>query len=209
MSVLTTVDEVVEAIRGAAVGNRTTVVGIAGSPGAGKSHIGKQVVNRLAPDAALLPLDGFHLPQSRLVALGRRNRMGAPDTYDIVEFLSALTALNSTIHPGRDWSAPIFDREIEEPVPDAFAIPFGTPFVVIEGNYLLLDNGGWEHAASRIDVTFFVDSDSSIRQQRLIDRHIQYGKTPEAAREWALGTDERNAAVIEPTAARADHIIRF
>lgn len=209
MSVLTTIDEVVDAIRGARVAGRSAVIGITGSPGAGKTTISTEVVERLAPDAALLSQDGFHQPQARLVELGRRDRMGAPDTFDLIEFLSALTALNTTTDPGRAWSAPVFDRAIEEAVPDAYPIPFGTPFVVVEGNYLLLDSGGWEHAAPLLDLTFFIDADRDIRLERLIARHEHYGKTPEAAREWALGSDERNAAVIEPTIARADHIIRL
>jgi len=41
----------------------------------------------------------------------------------------------------------------------------------------------------------------------LISRHIRYGKSPEAAREWALGSDENNALLIERGRSRADYIV--
>lgn len=193
-------DEVVAAIP---AGDRV-LVAIAGAPGAGKSTIAAQVVDRL-DSAALLPMDGFHLPQERLVELGRRERMGAPDTFDVDGFLRVLSELRA----GHDVLAPGFDRGVEETVPDQIEIPRKARTVVVEGNYLLFGSGGWEKARPFFDATFFVQVDRGIRQQRLIDRHIRYGKSPEAARAWSLGPDERNALLIEATAAGADHLIEL
>jgi len=181
------------------------VVGIVGAPGAGKSTIAAQLVDAL-PSAALLPMDGYHLPQARLVELGRRDRMGAPDTFDVVAFITTLRALRFS---GETVLAPGFDRTIEEPVPAAIAIPPEKRVVVVEGNYLLLDVGGWEAVAPLLDATFFVELDHDTRIERLVARHIRFGKTPDAAAAWALGPDEGNAAVIAATAARADHRIRL
>jgi pantothenate kinase len=150
-------------------------------------------------------MDGFHLPQATLVALGRRQRMGAPDTFDVDGFLATLTALHE--NSGKRVLAPGFDRETEEPVPNAVDISPEFSKVVVEGNYLLLDSGGWERAAPLLDVTFFVDARDDLRVQRLIARHIRYGKSEADARAWALGPDQANANLIEATAARADHRI--
>ena len=101
--------------------------------------------------------------------------------------------------------APGFDREIEEPVPDAIAISPSFRTVVVEGNYLL----HWDAVQPLLDVTFFVEVDHDLRIERLVARHVRFGKTPDAARAWSLGPDERNALLVEATAGLADHVIRL
>jgi pantothenate kinase len=132
--------------------------------------------------------------------------MGAPDTFDLAGFAATLAALRE---PGATVRAPGFDREIEEPVPGAVAIEADQGVVVVEGNYLLLDRDGWEGVAALLDLTLFLELERSIRLARLIERHERYGKTPHAARAWALGPDEANARLVEATAHRATHRIRL
>jgi len=180
------------------------IIGIAGEPGAGKSTIAAALAAQLA--AALLPMDGYHLPQATLRELGRRDRMGAPDTFDVDAFVLTLADLRigaATVF------APSFDRDVEEPVPDVIAIQPEVGTVIVEGNYLLLDSGGWQRVAGLLDVVFFVDVDHDIRVLRLINRHVRFGKSQDEARAWALGPDESNARLIAATAARADHAIRL
>ena len=184
------------------------IVGILGPPAAGKSTIAEALVAQL-PSAIVLPMDGYHYPQARLVELGRRERMGAPDTFDVPSFVATLRALRDVHNSCTSVFAPAFDRGIEEPVPDAIEIVQELRTVVVEGNYLLLESGGWESVAPLLDATVFVRLDRGIRQQRLIERHVRFGKSPADARSWALGTDERNALAIEATAARADHWIEL
>lgn len=215
MTTLRSVDEVVRAIEAAASADRRTIVAVAGPPGAGKSTLAAQLVSRL--DAALLPMDGFHLPQARLVELGRRDRMGAPDTFDVEAFLAILRRIRASGDRASEGSAsgnsgdpllaPGFDREREEPVPDAIDISPEFSTVIVEGNYLLLDSGGWEAAAPLFDLALFVEVARDLRLRRLIERHERFGKSPAEARAWALGPDEANARVIEATAVRADHLV--
>jgi pantothenate kinase len=180
------------------------VVGIAGAPGSGKSTLAAQIVDAV-DDAVLLPMDGFHLPQAELVRLGRRDRMGAPDTFDVDAFVATLAAVRFS---GDSVFAPAFDREMEEPVPSAVEISPEKRTVVVEGNYLLHDSGGWERVAPLLNVTLFVELDPEIRIARLIERHVHFGKSPDAAEAWARGPDETNARLIEATADRADYRIR-
>ena len=184
------------------------IIGIAGSPGAGKSTIAEALVARLR-SAVVLPMDGYHLPQARLVELGRRDRMGAPDTFDVDGFLATLSALRAVDNSGNPVLAPGFDRGIEEPVPDAIRILQELSTVVVEGNYLLLESGGWGRVAPMLDATVFVQVDRGIRLDRLIERHERFGKSPADARAWALGPDERNAQLIEATATRADRVVEL
>ena len=184
------------------------IIGIAGSPGAGKSTIAEALVARL-DSAVVLPMDGYHLPQARLVELGRRDRMGAPDTFDVDGFLATLSALRAVDNSGNPVLAPGFDRGIEEPVPDAIRILQELSTVVVEGNYLLLESGGWGRVAPMLDATVFVQVDRGIRLDNLIERHERFGKSPADARAWALGPDERNAQLIEATATRADRVVEL
>jgi pantothenate kinase len=183
-----------------------TVVGIAGAPGSGKSTLAAEVVELLGAGAAVLGMDGFHLPQSTLVALGRRDRMGAPDTFDVDGFVVMLERLR------RDdgaVTAPGFDRSREEPVADAVELPESARTIVVEGNYLLHDELGWQRVAPLLDVTFFVQPDDGIRLHRLIERHVRFGKTPDAATAWAQGPDEANARLIRPGSGRADYLVEL
>ena len=212
---LTSIDQLAGMVSGILTHRVRAVVGIAGSPGAGKSTVGAAIVDRLGPSAVLLPMDGFHLPQAELVRLGRRDRMGAPDTFDVDGFVATLEAVGAQGASSRFGNsgvtvlAPGFDREIEEPVPDAIAITPEFSTVVVEGNYLLLDSGGWERVEPLLDVTVFVDVDHDVRVERLIARHVAFGKTPAEARAWALGPDEANARAIEASAVRAEHRLRL
>lgn len=203
MARFSSLDEVVAALAEAPGGGLRRIIGIAGAPGAGKSTIAEALVASI-PSAALLPMDGYHYPQARLRELGRRDRMGAPDTFDVDAFVATLRAVRDS---GETVRARGFDRELEEPVPDAITIQQEFRTVVVEGNYLLLDSGGWERVAGLLDETFFMDLPDDIRHARLIARHVRFGKSPPDARAWALGPDEANARLIAATAHRADHVI--
>ncbi len=179
------------------------LVGLAGSPGAGKSTAAAELA-ALLPGSSVLPMDGFHFPQAQLVSLGRRERMGAPDTFDVDAFVALLASLSSA---ATTVFAPGFDRAIEEPAPDELAFTPDLRCIIVEGNYLLLDSGGWQRVAPLLDVTVGLVLDEATRRERLIARHIAFGKSPDAARAWALGPDEANAALIAPTLTHADHLL--
>ena len=185
----------------AATGERR-ILGIAGPPGGGKSTVSRAVVAELGERARLVPMDGFHLAQAELVRLGRRDRMGAPDTFDAAGYAALLARLRGD---EAIVYAPEFRREIEEPIAGSIAIPRTTPLIVTEGNYLLL----WDFIPPLLDETWYVEIDEELRLQRLIQRHIQFGKTPEYAREWVMRSDQRNAEIVAATAPAADVLVRL
>lgn len=184
-----------------------TIIGIAGPPGAGKSTTAAALVRELGPAAALVPLDGYHLSNQVLESLGRRDRKGAPDTFDAAGYVALLRRLRD---PGADIVyAPVFRREIEEPIGAGIAVPPDTPIVITEGNYLLLDTHPWRQIRELLDAAWYIEIDDAVRVERLIARHMEFGKTPEAARSWAEGSDQRNADIIAASAHRADLLLRL
>lgn len=184
---------------------RRVVVGITGSPGAGKTTLALRLVDALGPDAVHLPMDGYHLANATLDALGRHDRKGALDTFDGWGYLSLLRRL----HDEQDHTvyAPSFRREVDEPVAAEIAVEPHHRVVVTEGNYLLVDDGPWARIRDVLDEAWYCDAAGDERERRLVDRHTRHGRTVEAATAWATEVDGRNAVVIEATITRADLVV--
>ena len=180
------------------------LLGITGAPGAGKSTLADQVVRSLGDDAVLVPMDGFHLAQARLEALGRTARKGAIDTFDGGGFVHLLRRLHAAdeevVH------APTFRREIEEPIAGAIAVSREVPLVVVEGNYLLVDEPPWDEVASLLDETWYVDP-GPLRREWLVTRHMAFGRDRAEAEERSDGSDHVNALLVEGTRPRADVVV--
>jgi pantothenate kinase len=172
-------------------------------PGAGKSTLAEALVAGLGGAAVCVPLDGYHLAGRELSRLGRQDRKGAPDTFDAagyVALLRRLRAADQTVY------APAFDRALEEPIAGAIPVAPAVPLVVTEGNYLLLD-GAWREVRELLDEAWYVALEEEARIERLVRRHVAFGKPEEAARRWALGSDQANADLIAPTAQRATRTV--
>ncbi|MEV4658390.1 nucleoside/nucleotide kinase family protein [Micromonospora sp. NPDC049301] len=201
------VDELVARARALAEAGPRQLLGIAGAPGAGKSTLAEQVVAGVGPTARLVPMDGFHLAQSQLVRLGRAERKGAADTFDANGFVSLLRRMHR-LEPASVY-APEFRRELEEAVAGAIEVPPSVRLVVTEGNYLLLSDDPWQEIRQLLHEVWFLDLDAEVRQRRLVARHEAFGRSPEQARAWALGSDESNASLVTGTADRADLVVRL
>ncbi|MFD6640204.1 nucleoside/nucleotide kinase family protein [Micromonospora chalcea] len=200
-------DELVARARTLAGAGPRQLLGIAGAPGAGKSTLAQRVVAALGPVARLVPMDGFHLAGTALKRLGRSGRKGAPDTFDVNGFASMLRRLRR-LEPTSVWT-PEFRRDLEEPVAGAIEVPPEVRLVVTEGNYLLLRDDPWEEVRTLLHEVWFLDLDAEVRVRRLTARHEAYGKSPEQARAWALGSDEENARLVAGTAEHADLVVRL
>ena len=182
------------------------ILGIVGKPGVGKSTFTDFLREHLSQELfAILPMDGFHMSNEELLELGRRDRKGAPDTFDVRNFTQTLAAIK--VSDGADIKFPVFKREIEASIPDAGLIPAQAKLVIVEGNSLLHDQSGWEQVGSFLDEAWYLHVDDELRMQRLIARHIAFGKSPEDAKDWSEGTDEVNARVIDKSESKADFVV--
>ncbi len=191
--------------RAASSGTRL-MIGIVGAPGTGKSTVAERLRELMGDDvAAVVPMDGFHLSQSIIRGTELEHRRGAVDTFDVGGYISLLDRLKRNVEDV--VYAPDYRRTIEDPVAASIAVPRTIKVVLTEGNYLLADSGRWAEVRTFLDETWFIQTPDDVRLDRLIRRHIDFGKAPDAAHRWATGSDEVNAKLVESTRHRADQVI--
>jgi len=180
------------------------VIGIAGPPGAGKTTAAHHVAAQHGHTAALVFVDGFHLSNVQLRRLGRLDRKGAPDTFDVAGLVTALqrlrTARGEVFLPG-------FDHVFDEPIAAEHVVESDANLIVVEGNYLLLDDGPWSSVRPLLDAVAFIDEPWDITRSRLVARQLAKGKDRERAEAWVDRSDRANYDVVATTRPRADIVV--
>jgi pantothenate kinase len=179
------------------------LLGITGAPGSGKSTLALALAATYA--AVVVPMDGFHLADVELVRRGLLSRKGAPETFDPDGYAALLGRIRSA--PDHVVMAPMFERDLEQPLAGAIPVPPSAGLVVTEGNYLLLDSEPWASVRAQLDAVWHVVTPESVRLPRLVARHETFGKSPSAARSWVDRVDQPNAVLIEAASSRADLVL--
>jgi pantothenate kinase len=197
-----TITDLVDRARSLIDIDRRVILGITGPPGVGKSTMADALHQQLGDAAVVVGMDGFHLAQAELNRLGRKERKGAPDTFDSYGYAELLRRLHENVDPV--VYAPAFRRDLEEPIGSCIPVSRAVPLVITEGNYLLLDGDGWTRARRHIDRVWYLDRADEIRVNRLILRHQRFGKDPATARAWAMEIDEANARLVRDRRDTAD-----
>lgn len=186
------------------------VLGLVGAPGAGKTTLAELLVAEVAARrgaewVAHVPMDGFHLADSQLRRIGALGRKGAPDTFDAEGYAHLIERVT---RDGSAWIyAPGFDRTLEQPLAADLVVAPSTRLVVSEGNYLLLDSGSWPRARAAMSEVWFVTVDDAVRLERLVRRHVEFGKQPDDALAWASSSDQANADLVTSGQHRADRLV--
>ena len=173
-----------------AAGRSRFLVAVAGPPGSGKSTLAARLVELLAEvPAAVVAMDGFHLDNALLQKRGLLARKGSPETFDF----GGVRALLERLRTGSEIVVPQFDRTADLARAGAGIVKAEDRIVVVEGNYLLLDETPWNELAGLFDLTVYLDVPRGVLAHRLVQRWLDYGLTEEAARERAFSNDMVNA----------------
>lgn len=182
--------------------NGRRLIALAGPPAAGKSTVSEALVAELGQDAALVPMDGFHYSNATLDARGLRARKGAPETFDLAGFKALLHRLKTE----EEVAVPTFDRKLDASIGSSRLVEACHKTLVIEGNYLLLDEPGWRDLTHFWDFTVFLDVPVETLKARLIQRWLDHGFDQEKAEEKALSNDIPNALRVVENNLRADFV---
>ena len=189
-------------------GNRI-VVALAGPPGAGKSTVSQALVealNSVMPgSAAVVPGDGFHYDDAVLGSLNLLDRKGSPDTFDVGGFRSLLLRLRANNEPM--VAVPVFDRILEISRAAGQLIPSDVKYLIVEGNYLLLDLAPWSSLRDCFDATIMLQVDRKTLEARLLDRWRSLGFDESTSYEKVHRNDLPNADIVMSASNIADFTI--
>ena len=148
-------------------------------------------------------MDGFHYDNAVLDRLGLRARKGAPETFDALGFLHLMQRLRA----GGDAAIPVFDRDADLARAGADMVTGADKYLIVEGNYLLLNETPWCDLAPLFDLTVFIDVPEAELDRRLVARWDHHGKTPAEARHWIDSNDMPNIRRVTQGSRQADIVI--
>ncbi len=189
-----------------AAGRGRYMVAIAGPPAAGKSTLAERLAQLFPRDTAIVvPMDGFHFDDVVLNQRGLRSRKGAPETFDYFGFETLLKRIRAN---ESEVAAPVFDRTIELSRAGAAIVGRETRFILVEGNYLLLDEEPWIRLRALFDYTVYVDVARDELERRLVRRWDEHGRTRDDALAWIASNDMPNIDRVLTRRGAADFVLR-
>jgi len=180
------------------------MVAIAGPPGAGKSTAAEKINQTLTLKqvrSRMVTMDGFHLDNAILQEKNLLERKGAPETFDVAGFIHLVRRLNTGED---DIYIPKFDREKDIAIAGADQVTLADRVLVVEGNYLLLNQKPWQKLHDLWDTTIFINPGFDVLEERLTRRWKDHGLDPVEAHKRASGNDLKNAQTVVEYSRQAD-----
>ena len=206
----TELTELADLLEVRAASGQRVITALAGAPGSGKSTLADKLVGKLngrQPGlAAVLPMDAYHYDDLYLVPAGLRPRKGAPMTFDVGGLYHTLQRMRA--RDEAEVAVPVFDRKIEIARAGARLIPREVPVIVVEGNWLLLNQSPWDRLHPMFDVTVMVEVPEHTLRARLRGRWERLGLTEAEIIEKLEENDLPNGRWVRDGSIAADHVIR-
>lgn len=196
---------------------RRVLAMLAAPPGAGKTTL-LSFLEKLSheyeeiADIQVIGMDGFHRRQEYLTSHfaerdGKQVSMveikGAPVTFDLRRLTDGVKRLSA----GEICGWPVYDRLLHNPVEDALKAE--GKIILLEGNYLLLDEDGWRDLSACADYTISITADEALLRSRLIERRIKTGVEREPATRFVDFSDMPNVRLCLEKTMKADLSLRI
>lgn len=175
------------------------VVFLAAAPAVGKSTLA-QFLEYLsgyvdgAGRVQAIGMDGFHyhsdyIKTHHTIVGGEEVPMqdvkGCPETFDLEKLREKLAAMKQ-----KNIKWPIYDRLIHDVVEDAVTVT--GDIILIEGNWLLLEEDGWSSLRELCDYSIRIRGDEKVLKDRLINRKIAGGLAKKDAVKFYKNSDSKN-----------------
>lgn len=184
-------EELARKINAAGYTGKRRVVALAGPPASGKSTLADMLAQSDST-VQVVPMDGFHLDNALLIERDLLARKGAPETFDAAGFIHLIRRLKTE----DNVVFPRFDRSLDMSIAGAGVIGPETTTILVEGNYLMLDQPLWRDLRLMWDLSIGIDVSAAVLEQRLIQRWIDHGYSPQDAQAKADGNDLPNAKLV-------------
>lgn len=186
------------------------LIALAGPPAAGKSTCSEMLNDLLKASgkckSSVFQMDGYHYDDNVLIARGLRPRKGAPETFDVAGFRHMLVRLKQ--NQEAEIAVPVFDRGLEISRAGARMIPRDINVLIVEGNYILLDQEPWSSLAPLFDVSVNIRVPQEVLRQRLYARWQGHGIPAAEISSKVEANDLPNGALVLAKSQESDFVLR-
>lgn len=192
----------------AAEGHDRFLVALAGPPGAGKSYCSERLCAaidaQLPGQVVVVPMDGYHFDNA-VLGESQLPIKGAPHTFNVDGLRVDLERIRRA---DRSIAVPVFDRPLDLARAGGRLVTLEHRIIIVEGNYLLLDQAPWTELHPLFDLTVMLDVADNVLEQRLVERWLTMGQDAEGAQAKARDKDMLNARLVKSTSIPPDLVWR-